>query len=72
MDTVDTAAASHLVRIVNAVQLLGSHVVVSGIRPAVAQTVSSLGVEWGGLTVRRNLQDALRHCLAASPQGKER
>jgi rsbT co-antagonist protein RsbR len=43
MDAIDTAAADHFGRIIRAAQLLGTECLVCGIRPAVAQTMTSLG-----------------------------
>lgn len=42
---VDTAVANHLIKIVKATRLMGSHAIISGISPAVAQTIVTLGVD---------------------------
>ncbi|WP_437759098.1 STAS domain-containing protein [Sorangium sp. So ce1389] len=44
VDVVDSATADHFVRIVRAVELLGATCLISGIRPAVAQTMTQLGM----------------------------
>jgi rsbT co-antagonist protein RsbR len=69
VDLVDTTTADQLLRIVRAVGLLGASVVITGIRPAVSQTLVSLGVDLGKITTLRNLEEGLRACLgaAASP-----
>jgi anti-anti-sigma regulatory factor len=51
------------VRIVQAARLLGSRVLVTGIRPAVAQAMIHLGADLAGLMTRATLRDALRLCM---------
>ncbi|UQA55401.1 STAS domain-containing protein [Polyangium aurulentum] len=63
VDIVDSATADRLIKIVNAVELLGTRCVLTGIRPAVAQTLVHLGVDLGPLVTLRNLKHALRICL---------
>ncbi|AUX43337.1 anti-sigma factor antagonist [Sorangium cellulosum] len=65
VDAVDTSTADHLIRIVRAVELLGARLVVTSIRPAVAQTVVSLGMDLGRITTLRDLQEGLKWCMAA-------
>ena len=61
--TVDTEVAQHLLKTVNAARLLGAECTVSGIRPQVAQTIVSLGIEFGDIATKATLADALRHAL---------
>lgn len=56
---VDTAVATHLLRIVSAAALLGCKSVLTGIRPEVAQIIISLGIDLSGVEARRTLKDAL-------------
>ncbi len=63
VDIVDSATADRLIKIVGAVELLGTRCVLTGIRPAVAQTLVHLGVDLGPLVTLRNLKHALRACL---------
>jgi rsbT co-antagonist protein RsbR len=65
--TIDVAAAEGLVRIAGAVQLLGARVVVTGIRPDVADTLASLD-ELGGLVTRGTLKAAIRDVEAGLGQ----
>jgi rsbT co-antagonist protein RsbR len=44
---------------VRAVQLLGARGVVAGMRPDVARTIVSLGVDLSGIETRANLREAL-------------
>ncbi|MFO0659945.1 MAG: STAS domain-containing protein [Polyangiaceae bacterium] len=63
VEMVDTSTADHLLKIVSAVQMLGARVWVTGIRPAVAQTIVSLGLDLTKLETKRNLQEALKACM---------
>jgi rsbT co-antagonist protein RsbR len=57
--TVDTAVANHLIKIAKATKLMGCRCIVSGISPAVAETLVQLGIELGDVTTNSNLQDSL-------------
>ncbi|MEU5208960.1 STAS domain-containing protein [Streptomyces sp. NPDC020742] len=57
--TVDTAVAQHLMQTVNAVRLMGSDCVISGIRPPIAQTIAQLGIDLSTILTRATLADAL-------------
>ncbi|MFD7705103.1 STAS domain-containing protein [Streptomyces caelestis] len=61
--TVDSLVAQHLMKTVAAVRLMGAECVVSGIRPAIAQTIVHLGLDLGTVKTRASLADALGHCL---------
>ena len=61
--TVDTEVAQHLLKTVSAARLLGAECIVSGIRPQVAQTIVSLGIEFGDIATKATLADALTHAL---------
>jgi rsbT co-antagonist protein RsbR len=63
VDVVDTATADHLIKIVKAVELLGARSVITGIRPAVAQTMASLGMDLSQLITLGNLQEGLKACM---------
>lgn len=70
VEIVDADTASHLLSIVRAANLLGSHCVVSGISTPTAQTMVNLDVEVGELVTFATLQDALRHALDQSGRSK--
>jgi rsbT co-antagonist protein RsbR len=57
--TVDTVIASRLVQMGQAVRLLGSTMVLTGIKPAVAQTIVTLGIERLGMRSYASIEDAL-------------
>ena len=56
---VDTAVANHLIKIAKATKLMGCRCILSGISPAVAQTLVQLGIELGEMATNSTLQDAL-------------
>jgi rsbT co-antagonist protein RsbR len=66
--TVDTEVAQHLLKTVNAARLLGAECIVSGIRPQVAQTIVSLGIEFGDIATKATLADALAYALSRTGQ----
>ena len=61
--TVDTEVAQHLLKTVSAARLLGAECIISGIRPQVAQTIVSLGIEFGDIATKSSLADALALAL---------
>jgi rsbT co-antagonist protein RsbR len=60
---VDTQVAQHILKTVVAAQLMGARCVISGIRPQIAQTIVSLGIEFGEIVTKSNLSDALKYVL---------
>ncbi|MFI2632213.1 STAS domain-containing protein [Streptomyces collinus] len=67
--TVDSLVAQHLMKTVAAARLMGAECIVSGIRPAIAQTIVHLGIDLGTVLTRSSLEDALAYAL--SQQGVE-
>ncbi|CAM5628518.1 STAS domain-containing protein [Streptomyces hirsutus] len=61
--TVDSLVAQHLMKTVAAARLMGAECVISGIRPAIAQTMVHLGLDLGSVLTRASLADALGYCL---------
>jgi len=70
--TVDTEVAQHLLKTVSAARLLGAECIISGIRPQVAQTIVSLGIEFGDIATKATLADALAHALRRTGQRVEK
>jgi rsbT co-antagonist protein RsbR len=66
--TVDTEVAQHLLKTVSAARLLGAECIISGIRPQVAHTIVSLGIEFGEIATKATLADALAHALRSTGQ----
>ena len=56
---VDTHVAGALIRAAQAAQLLGAQVVLTGIRPEVAQTLVGMGTELHGIITRSDLQSGI-------------
>ncbi|GAA1077450.1 STAS domain-containing protein [Nocardiopsis metallicus] len=61
--TVDSLVAQHLMKTVASARLMGADCVISGIRPAIAQTIVQLGLDLGPVTTRATLADALELAL---------
>jgi rsbT co-antagonist protein RsbR len=60
---VDTAVANHLIKITKATKLMGCECTISGVSPAIAQTVVELGIEVGNVSTTANLRDALTYAF---------
>ena len=58
---VDTQVANALIHAAQAVKLLGAQMVLTGIRPEVAQTLVGLGAELGGIVTRSSLQSGIAY-----------
>ena len=61
---VDTQVANALLRAAQAVKLLGAQVIITGIRPEVAQTLVGLGLDLSGITTLATLQSGIAWALA--------
>ncbi len=66
VEMVDTKTADHLLKVVLSVQLLGASCILTGIRPAVAQTMVELGVDMSALMTLRTMRDGLAECMRRS------
>lgn len=60
---VDTAVANHLIKIAKAAVLMGCKTVISGISPAIAQTIAELGIELGAIQTTSTIESALRSSI---------
>lgn len=60
---VDTQVAGAFLRAAQAVELLGARVVLTGIRPEVAQTLVGIGANLGNIATRSTLQDGIAFAL---------
>lgn len=58
--TIDTQTAQHLTETIKAVRYIGARVVLTGVRPAIAQTLVHLGVDLSIATTRASLAAGLR------------
>jgi rsbT co-antagonist protein RsbR len=64
VQVVDTQVANALLRAAQAVKLLGAQVVITGIRPEVAQTLVGLGLDLSSIVTRASLQSGISYALA--------
>ena len=72
---VDTATAQHLLRTIKAIGLMGAECIISGVRPQIAQTMVTLGVDLGTVQTRSTMAAALRYAfrkrgMVLKPVGK--
>jgi rsbT co-antagonist protein RsbR len=70
VDVMDTQTADYFTKIFNSVRLLGAQCLLTGIRPAVAQTLVHIGVQLDQVTTRRNLQQGLQECLRTTERSR--
>ncbi|EYF00819.1 PAS domain-containing protein [Chondromyces apiculatus] len=60
---VDRQVADALIRAAQAVSLLGSNVVLTGVRPEMARTLVEIGADLHGIVVHSTLQSAIQYAL---------
>ncbi len=60
---IDTQTAQHLIETISAVRLLGAEVVLTGVRPVIAQTLVHLGIDLSNVNTRSSLAAGLRMAL---------
>ena len=65
---VDTAVANYLIKVTKATRLMGCLSTISGVSPAIAQTITELGIDVGNVRTTANMRDALS--LALKEQDK--
>jgi PAS domain S-box-containing protein len=61
--TIDTQTAQHLIETVSAVRLIGAEVILTGVRPVIAQTLVHLGIDLANVITRSSLTAGLRMAL---------
>jgi rsbT co-antagonist protein RsbR len=59
VSVVDTQVANALIRAAQAVKLLGAQVILTGIKPEIAQTLVGLGTDLGNVVTRSTLQSGI-------------
>ncbi|MCC6551839.1 MAG: PAS domain-containing protein [Polyangiaceae bacterium] len=64
---VDASVAAALLRAARAAELLGAEVVLTGIRPEVAQTLVEIGADFGRVVTRGNLQGGVAYAMRRAP-----
>jgi rsbT co-antagonist protein RsbR len=63
---VDTQVANALIRAAQAVKLLGARVILTGIRPEVAQTLVGLNVDLSGIATHSSLQSGIAAVMSGA------
>ncbi len=66
---VDTAVANHLIKITKATRLMGCEATISGVSPAIAQTIVELGIDVGTVRTTSTLRDALAGAIDQAGKG---
>jgi rsbT co-antagonist protein RsbR len=66
---VDTAVANHLIKITKATKLMGCECTISGVSPAIAQTMVELGINVGEVRTTATLRDALEAAFVKTGAG---
>jgi len=61
--TVDTQVANHLLKTTTSARLLGAECIISGISPAIAQTIVHLGINLSSIKTKATLQDAMIYAM---------
>jgi rsbT co-antagonist protein RsbR len=68
VESVDESTASHLLRLVRLIKLLGARCVTTGVPPAVAEMFVDLGVDLGELETLQTLEKGLIECVRRGAQ----
>lgn len=66
--TVDTLVANHIMKTVAATRLLGAEVIITGVSPAIAQTIVHLGVDLSGIMTRATMAEGLKLAIRMTKQ----
>lgn len=72
VEDLDTTTAEHLLRTIQALSLLGTQGLLSGIRPSVARALIELGIDLGKVRSLSSLHAALRLCMGNVSGSKSR
>jgi rsbT co-antagonist protein RsbR len=65
VDVMDTHTADYLLKIARAIELLGAQCIITGIRPAVAQTMVNLQTAFSSLVTLATLRDGIKYCMSS-------
>ncbi|WP_437970565.1 PAS domain-containing protein [Sorangium sp. So ce260] len=63
IEAMDTETVNHLLKLSGAIKLLGAEGIITGIHPAIAQTIVGLGVDLSSIETRSTLRQGLEHCI---------
>ncbi len=59
----DTLVANHLIKTVTAARLMGARCILTGVSPAIAQTMVQLGIDLSQITTRSQMSDGIKLAL---------
>lgn len=68
IQVMDTGTADHFLRMARAVRLLGANCLLTGINPAIAQTIIHMGMDLSGVITHRTMRNALQRFVIESAE----
>ncbi len=71
IQVMDTGTADHFLRMARAVRLLGADCLLTGINPAIAQTIIHMGVDLSGVVTHRTMRNALQYFMGRNARRHE-
>jgi len=71
IQVMDTGTADHFLRMARAVRLLGAECLLTGINPAIAQTIIHMGVDLSGVVTHRTMRNALQRFVQGFIDARE-
>ncbi|RKL62562.1 STAS domain-containing protein [Thermoanaerobacteraceae bacterium SP2] len=69
---IDTIVGEFLIEMFSAVKLLGSDVILTGIKPEIAHTLVKLGIDFNMVIIKRDLESALKYTIGKFSKGTEK
>lgn len=63
VQAIDTQVSHHLIQMIRAVGLMGSEAILTGIRPEIARSLTSLNIDLGGVTTKSKLSEGLKEAF---------
>jgi len=69
---IDTIVGEFLIEMFSAVKLLGSDVILTGIKPEIAHTLVKLGIDFNMVIIKRDLESALKYTIGKFSKDTER
>jgi rsbT co-antagonist protein RsbR len=68
IQVMDTGTADHFLRMARAVRLLGANCMLTGINPAIAQTIIHMGMDLSGVITHRTMRNALQRFVVETEE----
>ncbi|AUX46633.1 uncharacterized protein SOCE26_081390 [Sorangium cellulosum] len=65
----DAGTAAHLLKLIQAVRMLGAEGILTGVQPSGARAMVDLGLELAGVTALASLREGLRYCIGRMRAG---